>query len=146
LGPTPRGCGREPASGVVLPPKQLPDLVTAVAWERRDRSGPYYTRSRKVGGRVVREYVGGGVVGELAARLDALARQRREEEREAWLIEKEQLEAVDIEIEELCRMTDSLIKMVLTDAGYENRRGEWRRKRAERDARQTAIRRGEART
>jgi hypothetical protein len=130
----------------VLPTEQLPYLVIAVAWERRDRSGPYYTRSRKVGSRVMREYVGGGVVGELAARLDALARQRREEGREAWLIEKERLEAVDLQIEELCTMTDSLAEMVLTHAGYDNRRGEWRRKRAERDAHRAAARRGEART
>ena len=31
-------------------------------WERRERGGLYYTRSRKEGGRVIREYVGGGIL------------------------------------------------------------------------------------
>ena len=47
-----------------------------MGWER----GKYYTRSRKVNGRVVREYVGVGRIGELAAELDAIERDKREEE------------------------------------------------------------------
>jgi hypothetical protein len=40
-------------------------------WERRQRGGHYYTRSHKVYGRVVREYVGTGPLAKLAAETDA---------------------------------------------------------------------------
>lgn len=43
-------------------------------WERRERGGLYYTRSKKVNGEVVRKYVGGGVLGELASQMDTLKR------------------------------------------------------------------------
>ena len=52
-----------------------------MGWDR----GRYYTRSRKVNGRVVREYVGAGRVAELVAQLDALEKQQREAQRAADL-------------------------------------------------------------
>src|SRR5215212_1642630 len=48
-------------------------------WERRERGGLYYTKSRKVNGRVIREYVGMGPLAELAAEVDAEGRRQREE-------------------------------------------------------------------
>ena len=101
-----------------------------MGWERRERGGLYYTRTRKVGGRVVREYVGGGVLGHIAALQDAQERRRREQEAGLWNEERDRLEALVAPIEQLCEATDILCQAALLSAGFRrHQRGEWRRKR-----------------
>ena len=101
-----------------------------MAWEKRKRGGLYYTRSRKVNGRVVREYVGGGVRGEIAARMDAKERQRREEEAAAWREERECLEELAGLIDEFCEAVETVARATLLAAGFrQHKRGEWRRRR-----------------
>ncbi len=98
-----------------------------MAWEK----GRYYTRSRKVNGRVIREYIGSGRVGELAAQLDAMEREQREYEREAWRIEREEFEAFDETITKVCQMADVIAQAAMVAAGFHPRRGEWRRRRVQ---------------
>jgi hypothetical protein len=50
-----------------------------MGWEVRPNGRRYYTRSRKVNGKVVRSYVGTGVVGQMAAAADELYRQDQAE-------------------------------------------------------------------
>ena len=99
-------------------------------WERRERGGLYYTRSRKVNGRVVREYVGGGLLGQLAARMDAEERRRREEERASRRDERERIEALEAPVAELCEAAEILARATLVAGGYrQHNRGEWRKQR-----------------
>ena len=99
-------------------------------WERRERGGLYYTRSRKEGGRVVREYVGGGVLGELAARMDAEERRRRKEEATVWREEHERLEGLAGLLDELCEDVETVTRAALIVAGFRrHKRGEWRKSR-----------------
>lgn len=101
-----------------------------MAWETRERGGSYYTRSKKVNGKVVREYVGGGVLGEICAGWDAEERQLREEEAEVWREERERLEELAGLVEELCDDVETIARSVLLAAGFRrHKRGEWRRKR-----------------
>ena len=95
-----------------------------MAWERG-----YYYRVRKLGGRVVREYVGTGRVAELAAQLDAIERETREAEAAAWRAEKARLEALDADVDALIGVTDLAATAALLAAGYHQHKRQWRRKR-----------------
>lgn len=103
-----------------------------MSWEERN-GGRYYTRSRREGGRIVREYVGTGPLAELAAGQDREARRRRQEEARTWHEEWERLEGLDTEARELCELAELLTRAALVAAGYrQHHRGEWRKPR-ERD-------------
>ena len=103
-------------------------------WERRERGGLYYTRSRNEGGRVVREYVGGGVLGEIAALEDDYKRRRREEEVALWKEERERLEDLMAPLDELCEAAEVLTRAALVAAGYRrHNRGEWRKSRGQKE-------------
>ncbi|MBV9455449.1 MAG: hypothetical protein JOZ19_15255, partial [Rubrobacter sp.] len=83
-------------------------------------------------GRVVREYFGAGLLGVLAARIDAEERRRREEEAKALKEAKEQLNALEEPLVELCEATEILARAALLSSGYRRyKRGEWRKKRVE---------------
>jgi hypothetical protein len=93
-----------------------------------DRS--YYYRVRKEGGRVVREYVGGGALGALAAEVDARDRARRRGRAEALRKEKARLAADDAEVQAVCEAADLAARAALLAAGFhQHKRGEWRRRR-----------------
>jgi hypothetical protein len=101
-------------------------------WEKREHGGLYYTRSRKVDGRVVREYVGTGPLAELAAELDAEERRRQEEQARAWKAEREHIEVLEAPVAELCEAAEILARATLVAGGYrQHNRGEWRKRRGE---------------
>ncbi len=100
-----------------------------MAWETRERGGSYYTRSRRKDGRVVREYVGVGVLGEIAALEDEYERRRQEEEAAYWKEELERLEELAAPVLELSEAAEILVRAHLIAAGYHRHKGEYRRAR-----------------
>ena len=97
-----------------------------MGWDK----GRYYTRSKKVNGRVVREYVGAGRTGELAARLDDLQREQRRLEYAEVRAHRAELDALAATIKGITEMTDLVAKAALMAAGfYRHKRGEWRKRR-----------------
>jgi hypothetical protein len=93
-------------------------------------SGRYYSRSKKVNGRVVREYIGSGYLAELIAEMDILARERRLLDAEERRREKAELASLDAAMKALEEKTDLVVRAALTAAGYrQHKRGEWRKQR-----------------
>jgi hypothetical protein len=101
-----------------------------MGWDR----GRYYSRSRKVDGRVVREYVGGGLTGQLAAQLDAVERAKREADRAEQEALRAEVEALDAALDDLNEVAELLAGAALLAAGYHrHKRGEWRKRRVQAD-------------
>ncbi len=101
-----------------------------MGWETRRGGGRYYTRSRRRSGRVVREYVGAGLIGELAAAADAEARQAERQRRAVEAAERDQVATVAALTADLCRLVDAQAAAALMLAGYhQHHRGEWRQRR-----------------
>ena len=100
-----------------------------MSWERKGNRR-YYTRSFRVGGRIVRQYIGTGPLAELAATADALKRAQRRSQAEARRRDRALLEEADGPLLELNGVADLLTRAALTAAGFhQHERGEWRRKR-----------------
>jgi hypothetical protein len=118
--------GHEPEGNILQRSAIEPLGARAMGWER----GKYYTRSRKVNGRVVREYVGGGLIGSLAAQLDASEREQRALSRAEADLRRAEAEALADELLAVDRLAAALASAALVAAGFrKHNRGEWRRKR-----------------
>jgi len=101
-----------------------------MGWESRNGSGRYYTRSRRVGSRVKREYIGMGSAAETIAALDADTRRSREEERAAMNARREQMERATALVDRSWQGVLRLARTVLVANGYyRHHRGEWRKRR-----------------
>ena len=100
-----------------------------MAWERRKRGGLYYTRSRRVGGRVVREYLGKGETAHLLAALDEFERRGRLLARQERQDEQDRLEAIQSSLRSLGDALDAVLVPCLEAKGYHRHKGQWRRRR-----------------
>lgn len=101
-----------------------------MAWETRNGQGAYYTRSRRVGGRVVREYIGSDETAKAIATIDDIERQERKAQLDAEREVRAELEAIDTQIEQLGEVADVLARAIIIASGYhQHKGGEWRKYR-----------------
>lgn len=94
--------------------------------------GRYYVRSVRVNGRVTSQYVGAGLRGELAARLDQIDRDQREaqrldaRERQHSLLDLARAPAALVEYAAAVRL---MVAEVLTALGFHQHKRQWRMRR-----------------
>jgi hypothetical protein len=101
-----------------------------LSWETRRGHGHYYTRSRKVIGRIVREYVGTRLLAKLAAEQDAEVRAQRLAERERLQHESARWASATASLSQLSQVLEGLTAATLIAAGYhQHHRGAWRKRR-----------------
>lgn len=87
-----------------------------MGWERRGQKR-YYYRTRRVGRRVVKDYVGSGDAAALAAQLDAWSRQQRKARREGEHKARADYESALAPLDALAANVDALQRAVLYKAG-----------------------------
>ena len=104
-----------------------------MGWEVR-RGRKYYYRSRRVDGRVVKEYFGSGAAAEEAARIDATAAAEKRRQRERLHEFITELAEINRRLDAQDVIVDAAVEAYMTAGGYHKCRGEWRKKRVKRDA------------
>ena len=90
----------------------------------------YYYRNKRSGGKVVTEYVGGGLIGEFVAQADDERRQERQEKRHAWKAIVDAENATDALLDGLTEAVNAYAGALMLVSGYHlggNR--QWRKKR-----------------
>ena len=103
-----------------------------MAWETRTSGGSYYTRSHRRNGRIIREYIGGGVIGQMAAEKDTRQRAERRQRAAAREAQRQQLKELETQITMFGEMCDLFTMANLLPEGHyrDNKNGAWRKKRA----------------
>jgi hypothetical protein len=102
-----------------------------MGWERR--GGFYYYVRRKTCGKVIRTFMGRGAEAEVAASLEQLRRQHREQERQRRRAEQARWDAADAALARVVAATQLLMRAALRGAGFhQHQRGEWRLRRGRR--------------
>jgi hypothetical protein len=97
-----------------------------MSWESRKRGSKYYTRSRRVDGRVTRTYIGTGPAAELIASLDELKRLEKEEEELHFKEELERFEEAVVFLNGLEEAAKIMTTAHLLAAGAHRYKGTWR--------------------
>ena len=89
----------------------------------------YWYRSVRRGAKVQTEYLGSGVLAELSAELDAVAREEREAQRAAVRAERETQREIDRAIDVAGDALKELTRAALVANGYHLHKGQWRKRR-----------------
>jgi len=103
-----------------------------MAWEKRGNKRYYYRKYRD-GSKVKSEYVGAGIVGEMAEKLDVEERQQRDQkakqEREQIETMREYFDSIESIMNPVEEEIRALTTAYLLVNDYHTHKGQWRKKR-----------------
>lgn len=100
-----------------------------MGWEQRSRGGSYYVRKRRIGRRVVSEYVGTGEQATHTALLAELLRSEVQEARQQEQAQRQQEQAADRQIAEALALVKDLADTAYLLGGYHAHKRQWRKRR-----------------
>ena len=89
----------------------------------------YFYLSKRVGDRVVSEYIGRGEAGDLLAQLKQLEREECGERRAEKLAEREAAEREERVVADWFDQIETIATGAMLAAGYHKHRGQWRKRR-----------------
>ncbi len=97
-----------------------------MSWDKRG----YYYRKKRIGARVVSEYVGRGMFADMDAAEDIAARIERAQAQASTQAARLECEALDASIQAADELISAAMNQALEAAGYHRHaRGQWRKQR-----------------
>ena len=90
----------------------------------------YYYQNRRVGRKVISQYVGGGIAGLAAERLSERAKAEAEAKRSEWQAIKDEQQQLDKIVDDFSNLATAYADALLLINGYrQHKRSEWRKRR-----------------
>lgn len=102
-----------------------------MGWEIR-KGNFYLYRKRRIGRRVVSEYLGCGMLAEVQDALDEEGRERKVTAREEALLERKKQLELDRDIDCTLDLCSGILSTTLIAYGYHTHKGTWRKQRGKR--------------
>ena len=99
-----------------------------MGWEKRGNKKFYY-RKKRMGQRVVSEYMGTGSLADLYLAMDAEERIERCLTRTVWAEQRLEANNLEADIEHLNEIVSNLVSTTLLVSGYRSHKGQWRKAR-----------------
>ena len=106
-----------------------------MGWEQRNGQS-YYYRKKRVGERILSEYVGRGVFAEICAETDRNQRRELQDRRDAHSATLQAEAEVERSLAEMETTVAAITDITLHAAGYHKYKGQWRKKRHEKETSQ----------
>lgn len=98
-----------------------------MAW----KAGRYYVKNRRVGKRVISEYIGAGPLADYAESLDKARRQTEERRAATWKAAKALEAEIDALIDSVSVLADAYTEALMLVSGHHQHKRQWRKRRNE---------------